>query len=125
MRKRGVENSGKRPDVIVFLNGLPVVVFELKSPSREETDASEAYRQLRNPGLIKIVPKARVPNVGAVRETPKCRHKACLVSTARLFINYTPAEAPALPGHFTYLELLRRAPRFQGVDKYSRYISLH
>lgn len=43
-----VENSEKRPDVIVFLNGIPVVVFELKSPSREETDVSEAYRQLRN-----------------------------------------------------------------------------
>jgi len=43
-----VENSEKRPDIIVFLNGLPIVVFELKSPSREETDASEAYRQLRN-----------------------------------------------------------------------------
>ncbi|MDR2710136.1 MAG: type I restriction endonuclease subunit R [Burkholderiales bacterium] len=42
------ENSEKRPDVVVFLNGLPVVVAELKSPSREETDASEAYRQLRN-----------------------------------------------------------------------------
>lgn len=43
-----IENSEKRPDVIVFLNGMPVVVFELKSPSREETDASEAYTQLRN-----------------------------------------------------------------------------
>lgn len=43
-----VENAEKRPDVIVFLNGLPVGVFELKSPSREETDASEAYLQLRN-----------------------------------------------------------------------------
>lgn len=43
-----VENAEKRPDVIVFLNGLPVAVFELKSPSREETDASEAYLQLRN-----------------------------------------------------------------------------
>ncbi|NQX48378.1 type I restriction endonuclease subunit R [Paenibacillus tritici] len=42
------ENSEKRPDIIVFLNGLPVVVFELKSPSREETDASKAHRQLRN-----------------------------------------------------------------------------
>lgn len=27
---------------------MPVVLVELKSPSREETDASEAYRQLRN-----------------------------------------------------------------------------
>jgi len=43
-----VENSEKRPDVLIFLNGLPVVVFELKSPSRDETDASEAYLQLRN-----------------------------------------------------------------------------
>lgn len=43
-----VENAEKRPDVIIFLNGLPVGVFELKSPSREETDASEAYLQLRN-----------------------------------------------------------------------------
>ena len=42
------ENSEKRPDIIVFLNGLPVVVIELKSPSRTETDASEAFSQLRN-----------------------------------------------------------------------------
>lgn len=43
-----MEHSAKRPDIVVFINGLPLVVFELKSPSREETDASEAYRQLRN-----------------------------------------------------------------------------
>ena len=43
-----VENSNKRPDLIVFLNGLPVVVMELKSPSRAQTDVSEAYAQLRN-----------------------------------------------------------------------------
>ena len=43
-----IENCNKRPDIILFLNGLPVVLIELKSPSREETDASEAYRQLRN-----------------------------------------------------------------------------
>lgn len=43
-----IENSNKRPDIILFLNGLPLVLVELKSPSREETDASEAYRQLRN-----------------------------------------------------------------------------
>lgn len=43
-----IESSNKRPDIILFINGLPLVVIELKSPSREETDASEAYRQLRN-----------------------------------------------------------------------------
>ena len=43
-----IENSEKRADIVVFINGLPLVVVELKSPSREETDASAAYRQLRN-----------------------------------------------------------------------------
>ena len=43
-----VEKSNKRPDVLLFLNGLPICLFELKSPSREETDASEAYLQIRN-----------------------------------------------------------------------------
>ena len=43
-----VENSEKRPDIILFLNGLPIVMMELKSPSREETSASEACLQLRN-----------------------------------------------------------------------------
>lgn len=43
-----IENSNKRPDILLFLNGLPIVLIELKSPSREETDASEAYLQIRN-----------------------------------------------------------------------------
>ena len=43
-----VENCERRADVVLFVNGLPLAVVELKSPSRTETDASEAYRQLRN-----------------------------------------------------------------------------
>ena len=43
-----IENSEKRPDILLFVNGLPLVLMELKSPSREETDVSEAYRQIQN-----------------------------------------------------------------------------
>lgn len=43
-----IENSEKRPDILIFLNGIPVVLVELKSPSREETEVSEAYNQIRN-----------------------------------------------------------------------------
>ena len=43
-----IENSEKRPDVLLFVNGFPLVLIELKSPSRSETDVSEAYRQIRN-----------------------------------------------------------------------------
>ena len=55
-----IENSTKRPDMLLFLNGLPIVLIELKSPSREETDASEAYRQIRN--YMKEVPSLFIYN---------------------------------------------------------------
>ncbi len=54
------ELDTKRPDIVVFVNGLPLVVIELKSPSREETDASEAYLQLRN--YQKFIPSLFVYN---------------------------------------------------------------
>ncbi len=59
-----VEYSEKRPDVIVFVNGMPLVMFELKSPSREETDASDAYKQLRQ--YMRQIPGMFVPNVFCV-----------------------------------------------------------
>ncbi len=59
-----VEYSEKRPDLIVFVNGMPLVIFELKSPSREETDASDAYKQLRN--YMKHIPSLFVPNAFCV-----------------------------------------------------------
>lgn len=54
------EVDTKRPDIVVFVNGLPLVVIELKSPSREETDASEAYLQLRN--YQKFIPSLFIYN---------------------------------------------------------------
>ena len=40
------EKEIKRPDIVIFVNGFPLVVIELKSPVRENTDVSEAYNQL-------------------------------------------------------------------------------
>ena len=69
-----IENSNKRPDVILFLNGLPVVLVELKSPSREETDASEAYRQLRN--YMQEIPSMFIYNAICVMSDQKMDIKA-------------------------------------------------
>lgn len=44
-----IENgNNRRPDVILFINGLPLVLVELKSPSKDEVNAENAYRQIRN-----------------------------------------------------------------------------
>lgn len=37
----------KRPDVILFVNGLPLVVMELKSASSEDVSITSAYNQLQ------------------------------------------------------------------------------
>jgi type I restriction enzyme R subunit len=65
-----VEKSEKRADIIVFVNGLPLVVVEVKSPAREETDASEAYRQLRN--YMQEIPSLFVYNVFCVMSDMSC-----------------------------------------------------
>ena len=59
-----VEYSEKRADIMIFVNGLPLVLVELKSPSREETDASAAYRQIRN--YLQEIPSLFIYNVFCV-----------------------------------------------------------
>lgn len=73
-----VEYAEKRADIIVFVNGLPLVVVELKSPSREETDASEAYLQLRN--YMKEIPSLFVYNAFCVMSDMACSKAGTLTS---------------------------------------------
>ena len=42
-----VEESEKRPDIIIFINGMPLIVIELKSTIREEVKLEDGYRQLK------------------------------------------------------------------------------
>lgn len=42
-----IEHSEKRPDIIIFVNGLPLVVIELKSSTREEVKIKDGYNQLK------------------------------------------------------------------------------
>ncbi|MGF1583584.1 MAG: type I restriction endonuclease subunit R [Gemmataceae bacterium] len=48
-------------DTVVFLNGLPIGVIELKSPSHEDVDVRDAFRQLQTY-------KAEIPNLFCFNE---------------------------------------------------------
>lgn len=41
------EHSEKRPDIIIFINGMPLVVVELKSTVREDVKLIDGYNQLK------------------------------------------------------------------------------
>ncbi len=43
-----VEYKEKRPDVVVFINGIPLIVFELKNAINEDTTIENAYNQIKN-----------------------------------------------------------------------------
>lgn len=50
-------NQHKRPDIVLFVNGLPLVVIELKNAADEKADLQSAYQQLQTykaaiPGLF-------------------------------------------------------------------------
>lgn len=37
----------RRPDIIIFINGLPIAILELKNPADESTDIWDAFNQLQ------------------------------------------------------------------------------
>ena len=43
-----IEYKNKRPDILVFINGIPMVLFELKNMANADTTEEDAYLQVRN-----------------------------------------------------------------------------
>ena len=43
-----IEYKEKRPDVLIFINGIPMVLFELKNTAKEYTTTEQAYQQIKN-----------------------------------------------------------------------------
>ena len=56
-----IENgNNRRPDIILFINGMPLVLMELKSPSQEDAGVENAYHQIRN--YIQDIPSLFIYN---------------------------------------------------------------
>lgn len=49
-----IEHETKRPDIIVFINGIPLVVIELKTATNEDVKLIDAYNQLQKYKNISI-----------------------------------------------------------------------
>ncbi|MCI9401595.1 MAG: type I restriction endonuclease subunit R, partial [Lachnospiraceae bacterium] len=43
-----IEYKNKRPDILVFINGIPMVLFELKNMVHADTMVEDAYKQIKN-----------------------------------------------------------------------------
>lgn len=43
-----IEYKNKRPDILVFINGIPMILFELKNMANDNTTVEQAYMQVKN-----------------------------------------------------------------------------
>lgn len=100
-----VEHSEKRPDLLIFVNGMPLVMFELKSPSREEVDSSDAYRQLRN--YMQHIPSMFVPNVFCVMSDMSDTRVGTITATEDRFVDWKSSDGDySNTSHATYETML-------------------
>ena len=114
-----IEKSNKRPDVLLFLNGLPVCLFELKSPSREETDASEAYLQIRN--YMQEVPSLFIYNCICVMSDQLISKAGTITSGDDRFMEWKTKdgnrESTALADFTTFFEGIFQKERLLDIIK--------
>lgn len=112
-----VENSEKRPDVVLFVNGLPLVVMELKSPSREEADASAAYRQLRN--YMHEIPSLFVYNAVCVMSDLTVSKAGTITSSEDRFMEWKTRD-----GSYENTAYAQFDTFFEGIFEKNRFLDI-
>ena len=112
-----IENSNKRPDILLFLNGIPVVIMELKSPSREETDASAAYRQLRN--YMKEIPSMFIYNAICVMSDQMTSKAGTITSGEDRFMEWKTVD-----GSYENTQYAQFDTFFEGMFQKERLLDL-
>ncbi|WP_302951730.1 type I restriction endonuclease subunit R [Holdemania filiformis] len=112
-----IEFSKKRPDIILFLNGLPIVLIELKSPSNEETDVSEAYRQLRN--YMKEIPSMFVYNAICVMSDQLTSKAGTITSGEDRFMEWKTVD-----GSYENTQFAQFDTFFEGIFQKERLLDI-
>ena len=110
-------HSVRRADMIVFVNGLPLVVVELKSPSRENTDVSEAYAQLRN--YMQEIPSLFIYNAFCVMSDQGMTKAGTITAGEDRFMQWKTVDGSYEDTHSANFDVL-----FAGMFEKTRFVEL-
>lgn len=111
------EKSVRRADIVVFVNGFPLVVVELKSPSRENTDVSEAYAQLRN--YMQEIPSLFVYNAFCVMSDMSTSKVGTITAGEDRFMEWKTADGTREDTRYANFDVL-----FAGMFDKARLIEI-
>ena len=112
-----VDKETKRPDIIIFVNGLPLVLIELKSPSREETDVSEAYTQIKN--YIDKIPSVFVYNAFCIMSDFATSKAGTITSSEDRFMEWKTVD-----GSYEHTQFADYNTLFEGIFEKSRFVDI-
>ena len=99
------------------MNGLPIVLIELKSPSNEETDVSEAYRQLRN--YMKEIPSMFVYNAICVMSDQLTSKAGTITSGEDRFMEWKTVD-----GSYENTQFAQFDTFFEGIFQKERLLDI-
>lgn len=85
----GADGKTIRPDLVLYVNGLPLVVIELKDPANTAADLNAAIDQLGR--YTKVVPDLFVPNLLLVASDGLLTRVGSITSGRQRFAPWRPA----------------------------------
>ena len=95
-----------RPDMVAFVNGLPLAVIELKNPADEKADVFAAFNQIQN--YKNEIPQLFEPNVVCVISDGTVARLGSISADQERFMPWRVAEGIATPEQHLELEVLIR-----------------
>lgn len=112
-----MENETKIPDIVVFVNGFPLVVCELKSPSRENTDTSEAYNQLKK--YMHVIPTLFNYNAFCVMSDMSISKAGTITASEDRFMEWKTTD-----GSYESTQWADFTTFFEGIFEKNRFIDI-
>lgn len=112
------EYETKRPDVIVFLNGMPVVLMELKSPKADEVTIEDAYKQIQT-YLQKSIPGMFVYNAFCVISDQSQTRAGTITASFERFMEWKTVD-----GNYEDTKLANFTTLFKGMFAKERFLDI-
>lgn len=111
------EYETKRADIVVFLNGLPVVLVELKSPKDEDVTIEDAYLQLQN--YMKSIESTFIFNAFCIISDQSQTRAGTITASLDRFMEWKTVD-----GDYKNTRLADFTTLFRGMFEKSRFLDI-
>ena len=114
---RVVEKEKIRCDIVVFVNGLPLVVIELKSPANDNVEEEDAYLQIKQ--YQQKCPSLFVYNAFSVTSDMLTTKAGTLTAKANRYMEWKSRD-----GKTETVEVIDYETFFEGIFRRERFIDI-